>query len=192
MGSDWSLRSLFDRSIPRSCNIATSSVVRVMLPSASEGGFYTLSPEPWMSTEDGVASYDLTNGKDVVFDRWGETCSQSTRGTSELDIAMTWPEEQRFSYRMRLLPLYVAVLIEISAIDLSPLSDLSVRRTLKGSSQTHGELSVVIRNNQPVTVRTHYLETMPWHVEFFLHTLVVSCGDGTKCGMWSKKRALFA
>jgi hypothetical protein len=40
-----------------------------MLPSAPEGGLYTLSPEPWMSTEVGVASYDLTNGKDVVFDR---------------------------------------------------------------------------------------------------------------------------
>jgi GPI-anchor transamidase subunit T len=72
-----------------------------------------------------------------------------------------------------------------SALDVSPLSELSVQRTLKGSSQTHGELSIVIRNNQPVTVRTHYLETMPWHVEFFLHTLKVSCSNGTTCGMWS-------
>ena len=66
MCSDWSLRSLFDRSIPRSCNIATSSVVRVLLPSASEGGLYTLSPEPWTSTDDGIASYDLTNGGDFL------------------------------------------------------------------------------------------------------------------------------
>ena len=72
-----------------------------------------------------------------------------------------------------------------AALDMVPLSDLSVLRTLKGSSQTHGELSIVIRNNQPVTVRAHYLETMPWHLEFFLHTLRVSCADGTKCGMWS-------
>jgi hypothetical protein len=64
-GPDWSLRSLFDRSIPRSCNIATSSVVRVLLPSASEGGLYKLSPEPWVSTDDGAAVYDLTNGNDV-------------------------------------------------------------------------------------------------------------------------------
>ncbi|KAH9961840.1 GPI transamidase component PIG-T [Russula compacta] len=128
---DWSLRSLFDRSIPRACSMATSSVVRVSLPSTSEAEKYTLT-----------------------LDR-----------TSDLDIAMTWPEEQRFSY----------------SLDLTPLSDLSVRRTLKGSSQTHGELSIIIRNNQPVTVRTHYLETMPWHVEFFLHTLRVSCGDNAKC-----------
>lgn len=65
-GSDWSLRSLFDRSIPRSCNIATSSVVRVLLPSASEGGLYKLSPEPWVSTDDGTAVYDLTNGNDLL------------------------------------------------------------------------------------------------------------------------------
>jgi hypothetical protein len=63
---DWSLRSLFDRSIPLSCNIATSSVVRVLLPSASEGGFYKLSPEPWVSTDDGAVLYDLTNGNDVL------------------------------------------------------------------------------------------------------------------------------
>ena len=79
-----------------------------------------------------------------------------------------------------------------TALDMSPLSDLSVLRTLKGSSQTHGELSIVIRNNQPVTARTHYLETMPWHVEFFLHTLRVSCGDGAKCGMWSQQEILRA
>jgi Gpi16 subunit, GPI transamidase component len=105
---------------------------------------------------------------------------------------MTWPEEQRFSYRICPLPFHVAILIRNLALDMSPLSDLSVRRTLKGSSQTHGEFSIVIRNNQPVTVRTHYLETMPWHVEFFLHTLGVSCGDGTKCGMWSWLRVLSA
>jgi len=66
-GPDWSLRSLFDRSIPRSCNIATSSVVRVLLPSAYEGGLYKLSPEPWVSTDDGAALYDLTNGNGFLF-----------------------------------------------------------------------------------------------------------------------------
>ncbi|KAI0248272.1 GPI transamidase component PIG-T [Lactifluus subvellereus] len=144
---DWTLRSLFDRSIPRSCNIATSSVIRVLLPPASEGAAFTLTPEPGMFSDAGTALYDLTNG------------------TSELDIAMRWPEERIFSY----------------PLDMSPLSELSVQRTLKGSSQTHGELSIVIRNNQPVAIHTHYLETMPWHVEFFLHTLSVSCGDGAKC-----------
>ncbi|KAI9436594.1 GPI transamidase component PIG-T [Lactarius indigo] len=143
---DWTLESLFGRSLPRSCNVASSSVVRVVLP--SDEAAYTLSPEPGVSAEAGVAVYDITNG------------------TSDLNVAMKWPGEERFLY----------------PLDIPPLSDLSVRRTLKGSSQTHGELSVVVRNNRPVPVRTHYLETMPWHVEFFLHTLSVTCGDrGVEC-----------
>lgn len=76
---DWSLRSLFGRSIPRSCNIATSSIVQVLLPSASEGGLYKLSPEPKVSTDDGSALYDLTNGNDVLSSiDWGRLCSYST------------------------------------------------------------------------------------------------------------------
>ncbi|KAI0287503.1 GPI transamidase component PIG-T [Multifurca ochricompacta] len=137
---DWTLRSLFDRTIPHACHIASSSVVRIMLPSSSEVGAYTLTPEPeTLDDQAGFAVYDLTNGE----------CTQK-RSTFQ-------------------------------ALDVSSLADLSIRRTLKGSSQTHGVLSIVIRNNQPVTIRTHYLETMPWHVEFFLHTLRVSCGDGTNC-----------
>jgi phosphatidylinositol glycan class T len=97
---------------------------------------------------------------------------------------MTWPQEERFSYRMSPFPPFDVVYAKRDlALDMSPLSDLSVLRTLKGSSQTHGELAVVLRNNRPVTSRIHYLETMPWHVEFFLHTLRVSCGDGVKCSM---------
>jgi phosphatidylinositol glycan class T len=63
--SDWSLRSLFDRSIPRACAVATSSDVRVVLPSSSEGGVYTLTPEPSVHADADVALYDLTNGKRI-------------------------------------------------------------------------------------------------------------------------------
>ncbi|KAF8259404.1 GPI transamidase component PIG-T [Lactarius quietus] len=137
---DWTLESLFERSVPQSCNVALSSV---------DESVYTLDPQTVVLRESGVAVYGITNG------------------TSDLNIAMKWPEEDRFSY----------------PLDIPPLSYLSVRRTLKGASQTHGELSVVLRNNHPVPVRTHYVETMPWHVEFFLHTLSVTCGDQrAECG----------
>ncbi|KAH9165570.1 GPI transamidase component PIG-T [Lactarius sanguifluus] len=140
---DWTLESLFGRSLPRSCNVASSSVVLVMLP--SDESAYTLSPEPHVSIEGtGVVVYDITNG------------------TSDLNIVMKWPEEERFSY----------------PLNIPPLSDLSVQRTLKGSSQTHGELSVVVRNNRPCGCpQRTILETMPWHVEFFLHTLTVTCAS---------------
>ena len=79
-----------------------------------------------------------------------------------------------------------------AALEMARLSDLPVLRTLKGSSQTHGELSIVIRNNRPVAVRTHYPETMTLHVEFFWHTLRVACGDGLKCSMWSQQEKFLA
>lgn len=59
----------------------------------------------------------------------------------------------------------------ISASVNVPLTHLSVRRTLKGSSQSDAQLSLVIENNLPVLVRTSYLETMPWLLQFYLHTI---------------------
>ena len=66
---------------------------------------------------------------------------------------------------------------------MTPASDFSVMRTLKGASQTKGELSLTLYNNLDVPQRLLYLETMPWHVEFYLHTLRVFCEDGQPCGM---------
>ena len=46
-----------------------------------------------------------------------------------------------------------------------------VRRTLRGSNQAWGQLSVIVKNYKPYTVHALYLETMPWLVQFHLHTL---------------------
>lgn len=48
---------------------------------------------------------------------------------------------------------------------------LSFQRTLSGSSQARGQLSLVLRNRAPVSQDVLYLETMPWLIQFFLHTL---------------------
>ncbi|KAJ6579120.1 Gpi16 subunit GPI transamidase component [Mycena vulgaris] len=50
---------------------------------------------------------------------------------------------------------------------------LSIQRTLHGSSQDRGQLSVSITNTGPAAVQAAYLETMPWIVQFYLHTLVL-------------------
>jgi phosphatidylinositol glycan class T len=70
------------------------------------------------------------------------------------------------------------------ATDLTnnPISALSVDRTLKGASQTHGELALVLRNNLDIPQRVLYLETLPWYIELYLHTLHVECGNGRSCG----------
>ncbi len=64
---------------------------------------------------------------------------------------------------------------------MAPLTDVSVRRSLKGTSQAEAQLTLVVTNNLPVTVSTGYLETMPWHLQFYLHTLQVSV-DGVARG----------
>lgn len=57
----------------------------------------------------------------------------------------------------------------------SSLTDFSVQRTLKGTSQSYGKISLVLRNNRASEIQVLYLETMPWHVEFYLHTLRLEC-----------------
>ena len=57
---DWSLRSIFDRTISRPCPVANSSQIRVELPSSS-GSAYSITPEP--SNVDGsLATYNVAEG----------------------------------------------------------------------------------------------------------------------------------
>ena len=50
-----------------------------------------------------------------------------------------------------------------------------MKRTLKGPNQSRGHLTVVITNNEPVAITASYLETMPWLLQFYLHSLRVTC-----------------
>ncbi|KAI8986119.1 Gpi16 subunit GPI transamidase component [Trametes punicea] len=132
---DWSLRSVFDRTIERPCPVARSSKVQVELPTETS---YTLSPGP-TDVVNNVVTYALESDQEA------------------LDVAMQWPGEDRFEYP-----------------DVSkalPLTDISVRRNLKGTGQAEARLIVEVTNNLPVPIRAGYLETMPWHLQFYLHTL---------------------
>jgi phosphatidylinositol glycan class T len=59
---------------------------------------------------------------------------------------------------------------------------LSVQRTLRGSSQARGQLSIVITNNWLTELHVIYLETMPWLLQFYLHTLRIHSDDDVPCG----------
>ena len=56
-----------------------------------------------------------------------------------------------------------------------------MKRTLRGSSQAWGQLEAVITNRSPVMVQVIYVETMPWLLQFYLHTLEARVND-TKTG----------
>ncbi|KAG6876909.1 hypothetical protein C0993_012144 [Termitomyces sp. T159_Od127] len=55
----------------------------------------------------------------------------------------------------------------------------NVFRKLYGSSQAHGRLSVKLINHQAEPLRVVYLETMPWLIQFLLHTLKIHV-DGVR------------
>ena len=40
-----------------------------------------------------------------------------------------------------------------------------------GVSQADAQFTLIVTNNRAEQVRTGYLETMPWHLQFYLHTL---------------------
>ncbi|KAF7982182.1 hypothetical protein HWV62_29965 [Athelia sp. TMB] len=102
-------------------------------------------------------TYLLTPG--YVFED-GYALFDMSNSSQAFHVAMEWPNEPKFSYP----PNYNNV---------SPVP-LSVQRTLRGPSQARGELSVVVTNHESVEIQTVYLETMPWLLQFYLHTLRVT------------------
>ncbi|KAJ7686941.1 Gpi16 subunit GPI transamidase component [Mycena rosella] len=73
------------------------------------------------------------------------------------------------------LPLDVSMRWDVPFLHAAGASEapLSIRRTLLGPTQDYGTLAVSITNAGPAAVRAAYLETMPWIVTFYLHTLVL-------------------
>jgi len=85
--------------------------------------------------------------------------------TEPFEAAMQWLSEGFFAY-------------PLNADQQSPVP-MSVQRTLRGSSQARGQLSVFLSNNWPTKMRVIYLETMPWLLQFYLHTLQIRCDDAS-------------
>lgn len=57
-----------------------------------------------------------------------------------------------------------------------------MRRTLRGSAQDHGALAVSITNAGSAPVRVAYLETLPWIVYLYLHTLELTVNGAPRRG----------
>jgi hypothetical protein len=101
--------------------------------------------------------------------------------TDEVELSQQWVDEQTFSYGMSPCSLLFTNLIRPSA-PTPPELPISVRRVLTGAEQTHGGLLLSIANTGDTTHTTAWLETMPWFIQFFLHTLELRV-DGQRRGM---------
>ncbi|KAF5315239.1 hypothetical protein D9619_007502 [Psilocybe cf. subviscida] len=147
---DWAFHTLFDRIIEDACPVAQTSEVLVGLP---QSGAYVISPDPpsISSPDEGsVARFDVKTAK------------------MPLNVEVKWLEA--FTYPQ----LYNLSSSESkSSIQAPPFS---AQRTLFGSSQAYGQLNVVVTNNRDVDIYALYLETMPWLIQFYLHTMEVRIG----------------
>ncbi|TFK22012.1 Gpi16 subunit GPI transamidase component [Coprinopsis marcescibilis] len=76
-----------------------------------------------------------------------------------LNLAMSWPHD--FDHLA-------------ASSTREPLTSLSLQRTLRESSQLDGHLTVSLTNHKDTSTDVLYLETMPWIVQFYLHTLVAT------------------
>ncbi|CAE7215547.1 unnamed protein product [Rhizoctonia solani] len=72
----------------------------------------------------------------------------------EFQLSQQWVDEKHFSYGF-----------------VPPQLPITVRRVLTGAEQTHGGLLLSITNEGNTVFTTAWLETMPWFIQFFLHTL---------------------
>ena len=96
---------------------------------------------------------------------------------------MRWDEETSFESREIPLGLLSLRFIDVWAAtgEEKAVSALSIRRTLKSVNKYRGSLNVAVTNNRGGDIQTTYLETIPWFVQLFLHTLRIEC-NGTSRG----------
>ena len=93
---------------------------------------------------------------------------------------MRWPDPI-FRYRQLLdIGLSNPILMTSFAGPIENKQSISVRRALLGG-QTRAELSVHLINNKNDTQQVLWLETMPWFINFYIHTLTATIG-GSRMG----------
>lgn len=99
-------------------------------------------------------------------------------GSEPLDVTLRWRDG--FDYRECLICVEAKLNIHLSlpAAALSspdpPLTNLTVERILSGGNQARSNLAVLFKNRGSVPVRVVYLETMPWLLQFYLHTIRIT------------------
>ncbi|KAI0093428.1 GPI transamidase component PIG-T [Irpex rosettiformis] len=145
---DWSLHSIFDRTIQKTCPVARHSKIRLI------------------STTDAVDVSPAPNTFNAAFSVYDvNTVSKP------LDISMQWSNESHFEYPL--------------SLDSPPPTHISVRRTLKGTEQSRGQLAIVIENHQDKQIKASYLETMPWLLQFHLNSIQVKWNSAPRDDLMS-------
>ncbi|KAH8832907.1 Gpi16 subunit GPI transamidase component [Flagelloscypha sp. PMI_526] len=67
-----------------------------------------------------------------------------------------------------------------------PLVPVSIRRTLSGTTQDRGQLSILLNNHLNEEIKIRWLETMPWFATFYLHTIQTTVNGHKTNGLVSQ------
>ena len=81
---------------------------------------------------------------------------------------------------MRIVRCFACVLFSLksrAALRRASLAPLSIVRSHTGTSQASGRLHVSVTNTLAEARRVAYLETAPWIIKFYLHTLTITVND---------------
>ncbi|KAJ7464085.1 GPI transamidase component PIG-T [Mycena latifolia] len=142
--------SVFWHVIEVACPLSASSHVELEVPADFT---YTVTPDPSFS-RDGRATFDILNGKSFHGVELSSIHEHAVGTPLDIKLASTSKPLQPSMH--------------------SPSSPITARRVLRGSGQALGQMSVVIGNRAAHEVQALYLETMPWIVQLYLHTLHAS------------------
>ncbi|GAA5985234.1 hypothetical protein JCM10908_002578 [Rhodotorula pacifica] len=139
----FSLDSLYGRTLKTACPVASSSQVELVIPSHSVNPFVI---EPELAREIRAIA-----GRDIAI--WDV---QAALETAALDVRVTWPDESVF---------------HPPPPSKIPSPPLVARRLRSGVGQERGRLGVELLNNLDEEIEVVWVETWPWWVRTFIHTL---------------------
>ncbi|GAA5867605.1 hypothetical protein JCM3774_001525 [Rhodotorula dairenensis] len=149
----FSLDSLYGRTLKTACPVAASSSIQLVVPSHSVNPFVI---EPGLARE----TRNL-EGRDVAVWDVSKALEEAV-----LDVRVTWPDENVF---------------HPPSPNKIPAPPLIVRRLRSGVSQERGRLGVEVVNHLDEEAEIVWVETWPWWVRTFVHTLeAVVAGNASK------------
>ncbi|GAA5821755.1 hypothetical protein JCM11251_001007 [Rhodosporidiobolus azoricus] len=143
---EFSLSSLYDRSLSSACPVASSSSIELVVPSHS--------PNPFSIEPDLARELKSAEGLDVAV--WDV---QAALETAALDVRVTWPGENPFRYPHP---------------SKLPVPPLTTRRLLSGVGQERGRIGIEVVNNLDHEADVVWVESWPWWVRGFISGLEVT------------------
>jgi GPI-anchor transamidase subunit T len=173
---DWSLETLFGKNVTKRCPVTIKADVRVLTPpntnsvEAKEGEgeenslHLRVAPLPVAMYRSREYALDGEKEWDVV--RVG------SRGLNLTISQKNWAQNTGASlcnFLIRTLLMRILAAVEST----SPLTPLTLTRSLRGSDQTRGGLSIAVTNHMDVSVDAWYVESVPWIIRPYLSTLRV-------------------